>query len=138
MNESVAELGRDVFVLNQRLLEAHIVAQDFERRIERLRDAAASLAAELRVARERTGTLEAHVRRLESENAELAERLPRDLERARDLGDALVSAQREVLAAYETSNENELLVDSLQLQLVELRSELARARGLEAAGGDGA
>ncbi|MBD5655712.1 MAG: hypothetical protein IAI50_11125 [Candidatus Eremiobacteraeota bacterium] len=131
MNESVADARRDLFILKARLLEAEMARDESDRLKERLRDTAAQVFAELRIARERMTVLEAQIRRVERENAALSERLPSDLARATELRDALVRAQTELVTAHETSNENELLVDSLQLQLVELRSELARVRRLE-------
>ena len=136
-NESVDGPGRDIFILQQRLLEAQMARDESDRLNERLRDRAASAFAELRVARERIEVLEGHVRRLEGENESLADRLPRDLARVAGARDELVRAQAELVAAHESSNECELLVDSLQLQLVELRAELARVRGLDAREGGG-
>jgi hypothetical protein len=130
MNGSGEDTGRDLFVMRQRLLEAEMAREESDRHKDRLRDMAASVFGELRVALERIRVLEAHVRRLERENETLAARLPGDIARFDGVREALVRAQADLVGAHETSNECELLVDSLQLQIVELRAELALARGL--------
>jgi chromosome segregation ATPase len=126
-----AVLERDLFIAKQRLAEAGMALVEAAQQKDELRDTAAELAVEVRDLRRRVGIAEAEARRAETERALLAERVEARVEGIDELVERLSQAQRDLIAAHESNNERDLQIDQLQLQVMELRFALAKARGFE-------
>jgi chromosome segregation ATPase len=126
---SLAE--QELFLAQQRLQEARMALIEASAQKDELRDTAAALAVEARDLRVRIGIAEAAARRAETERALLAERVAQRVEGVDELVQRLSLANRDLVAAHESNNERDLQIDQLQLQIMELRRALAKARGFE-------
>ncbi len=123
------DLEQELFIVKQRLAEARMSLVEAARQKDELRDTAAALAIEVRELRVRTAAAEALARAADTERELAFERLAARDDASGAMIDNLVRVQRETVVAYENNDERDLQIDQLQLQVMELRLALARARG---------
>jgi hypothetical protein len=126
---SEPDLEQELFIAKQRLAEARMSLVEAAAQKDELRDTAAALALEVRELRIRTTVAEAAARAAERERELIVERLAARDDSTAAIVESLVRAQRETVVAYENNDERDLQIDQLQLQIMELRLALARARG---------
>jgi chromosome segregation ATPase len=125
----VEDLEAELFVTQQRLAESRMTSIEAARQKDELRKTAAELAVETRDLRVRIDAAEAETRAANRERELAVERLASRDEATDAILETLLRAQRDAVIAYQNNDERDLQIDQLQLQIMELRLALARARG---------
>ncbi len=128
-NVEPSDVEQELFLTQQRLAEARLALVEAARQKDELRDTATALVLELRELRVRVEAAEGMTRAAVRERQLAEERLEARDRSADALFESLAKTQRDVVAAHESNEERDLQIDQLQLQIMELRMALARARG---------